>query len=99
MRPDEVAVFVINIDFFFTCLDFKFLSQIFSGHAIMDLVEGEGEILCYFNRLTFKVFKAVGRKGQKGLLLFCFKEIIPGVGEPLKGSSVLGCHLFHQNAV
>lgn len=55
MRPDEVAVFVINIDFFFTCLDFKFLSQIFSGHAIMDLVEGEGEILCYFNRLTFKV--------------------------------------------
>ena len=59
MRPDEVAVFVIDIDFFFPCPDLKFLSQIFPWHAIMDLVEGEGEILCYFNSLSFKVFEAI----------------------------------------
>ena len=99
MRPDEVAVFVIDIDFFFPCPDLKFLSQIFPGHAIMDLVEGEGEILCYFNSLSFKIFKTAGRKRQEGLLLFCCKEIVPGIGESFKGFPVLGIHLFHQDTV
>ena len=99
MRPDEVAVFVIDIDFFFPCPDLKFLSQIFPGHAIMDFVEGEGEILCYFNSLSFKIFKTTGRKRQESLLLFCCKEIVPGIGEPLKRLPVLGIHLFHQDTV
>src|SRR5699024_1144428 len=99
MRPDKVAVFVIDIDFFFACPDFKFLSQIFPWHAIMDLVEGEGEILCYFYSLSFKVFEAAGRKRQKGLLFFCYKEVVPGISEPFKGLSVLSIHLFHQDAV
>lgn len=44
-----------------------------------DYLEGEGEILCHFNSLSFKVFKTVGRKGQKDLLLFYCKEIILGI--------------------
>ena len=83
MCPDVVAVFIIDIDLFFPCPDLKFLSQIFPGHAIMDLVEGEGEILCYFNSLSFKIFKTAGRKRQEGLLLFCCKEIVPGMGSRL----------------
>ena len=46
-------MFVIDMDFFCTNPDFKFLSQIFPGHAIMDLDEGEGKILCYFSSLSF----------------------------------------------
>ena len=99
MCTDEITVFIIDIDFFFSCPDLKFLSQIFPGHAIMDLVEGEGEILCYFNGLSFQVFKAVGRKGQKSLLLFCCKEIVPGIRESFKGFPVFSGHLLHQDAV
>ena len=99
MCPDEVTVFIIDIDFFFACPDLKLLSQIFPGHAIIDLVEGEGEILCYFNGLSFKVFEAVGRKRQKSLLLFCCKEIISGISESFKGLPVLNIHLFHQDTV
>ncbi|MEX3031206.1 hypothetical protein, partial [[Clostridium] scindens] len=38
-------------NFFFACPDLKFLSKIFPGHAIMDLVEGEGEILCVYCKI------------------------------------------------
>ena len=59
----------------------------------MDLVEGEGEILCYFNSLSFKVFESAGRKWQERLLLFCCKEIVPGIGEAIKGLPVLSITL------
>ena len=48
--------------------DFKFLSQIFPGHAIMNLDEGEGKILCYFSSLSFKIFKTASRKNVGGSL-------------------------------
>src|SRR5699024_6728780 len=99
MRPNEISVFIIDIDLFFPCPDLKFLSQIFPRHAIMDLVEGEGEILCYFNSLSFKVFESAGRKWQERLLLFCCKEIVPGIGEAIKGLPVLSIHPFHQDTV
>ena len=99
MSSDVITVLVVNIDFLFACPDFKFLSQIFPWHAIMDFVEGEGEILCYFNNLPFKVFEAIGWKGQKRLLLFCCKEIISGIGESFEGLAVLLVYLFHQDAV
>ena len=56
------TMFVIDMDFFCTNPDFKFLSQIFPGHAIMNLDEGEGKILCYFSSLSFKIFKTASRK-------------------------------------
>lgn len=46
MRVNVVTVPVISIDAFSACLNLKFLSQIFSGHAIMNFAEGEAEILC-----------------------------------------------------
>ena len=45
MRPDVVTMFVVDIDFFFTCTNFNFLLKILAEHAIMDLIEGEGEVL------------------------------------------------------
>ena len=55
--------------------------------------------MCYFNGLSFKVFKAAGRKGQKSLLLFCCKKIVPGISESFKGSLILGFYLFYQDTV
>ena len=55
--------------------------------------------MCYFNGLSLKVFEAVGRKRQKGLLLFLYIKIIAGISEPLKRPSVLGSHLFRKNTV
>ena len=89
MSSNVIAVLVVNIDFLFSSPNLRFLSQIFPWHAIMDFVEGEEEILCYFNGLSFQVFESTGWKRQKSLLLFCCKEILPGIGEPFKGLAVL----------
>ena len=99
MRPDEVAVFVIDIDFFFACPDFKFLSQIFPWHAIMDLVEGEGESCATLTVFRSRYSKQLGGRGKRVSFSSVYKEVVPGISEPFKGLSVLSIHLFHQDAV
>ncbi len=74
MSAYEVSMLVVNIDLFFSSSDFELLLQIFSRHAIMHLVEDEGEVLRYFNSLSLKVFEGIEWKWQKCLLLFFFKE-------------------------
>ena len=71
---DEVPLFVINIDLFFTCPDFNFLPEIFSRHAVMDLVEGKRKVLGNFHSLSFEVFKGGGWRWQKNLFFLFVKE-------------------------
>lgn len=96
---DEVPLFVINIDLFFTCPDFNFLPEIFSRHAVMDLVEGKRKVLGNFHSLSFEVFKGGGWRWQKNLFFLFVKEIVTGVRKALEWSFVFHVYLFYQDMV
>ena len=65
----------------------------------MDLVEGEGEVLCHFNNLSLKVFEFSERKRQERLLLFLYIKIVSGVVQPGKVDSVFPGYLFPEDSV
>ena len=65
----------------------------------MDLVEGEGEVLCHFNDLSLKVFEFSERKRQERLLLFLYIKIVSGVVQPGKVDSVFPEYLFPEDSV
>ena len=96
---NEIHLFVINIDLFFTCPDLNFLPEIFSRHAVMDLVEGKRKVLGNFHSLSFKEFKGGGWKWQKTLFFLFVKEIVTGVRKAPEWSFVFRVYLFYQDMV